>query len=172
MADYEALKVDLHFDDISADDQLILIVLELVKSLLYQRRQIPQTLDSLRSASMCQSMDHEMECSSLTRKQERERVRRAKLKCKFEKKAAKCVAEFDVFEGAIKDTIGDFDVDQVALILGLSPACPKEIYMINLPFYKPGGQKIHRDSKIDKRKLIRIFRTVVITAFAPACFGI
>ena len=168
--------VDVKFEETLHKDQCLFIMLELVKNLIYQRRQIPLTFDTLKReiqkyfaafANLAEgdgenlSEDMEIEMKPRDRfRLKKSRIRKQKLKEKFVKKTEKFINEFDRVERSIKNVFtSNFQVKEIALVFGMSPGTPKEVYLIQMP--KRCKKSKNHIKEIRQRSMVQLFRTVV-----------
>ena len=168
--------VDVKFEETLHKDQCLFIILELVKNLIYQRRQIPLTFDTLKReiqkyfavfANLAKgdgenlSEDMEIEMKPRDRfRLKKSRIRKQKLKEKFVKKTEKFINEFDRVERSIKNVFtSNFQVKEIALVFGMSPGAPKEVYLIQMP--KRCKKSKNQIKEIRQRSMVQLFRTVV-----------
>merc|ERR1712223_798898 len=157
------IYLDIPFKEILCKEQTSYIVIELIKSLLYQRQQIPQTIDTLRIELSRNEWKSEFTPPKEATPREVIRLRKVftrKQKCKekFIKKTQKFMENFQNVENLLKIVINGFDVQEISLSFGISAQCPKEVYMIRIP------KQFRRDDiRKDMKKLrtLQIFRAVM-----------
>ena len=99
------------------------------------------------------------------------KIRKQKLREKFLKKTEKFMNEFEKIERPIKNIFtANFHVKQVALVFGMSPGAPKEVYLIQMPRIC-NMSKMHY-KELQQRRMIQLFRAVVIMTFLSLKYGI
>ena len=93
------------------------------------------------------------------------KIRKQKLREKFLKKTEKFMNEFEKIERPIKNIFtANFHVKQVALVFGMSPGAPKEVYLIQMPKIC-NMSKMHY-KELQQRRMIQLFRAVVNLTFS------
>jgi len=170
--------VDVKFEESLSKEHCLFIMLELVKNLIYQRRQIPLTFETLKreiqkyyNSFANENMENTVvsgngDCMEIDMKPrdklrlKKNRIRKQKLKEKFVKKTEKFINEFEKVERSIKTVFSsNVCVKEIALIFGMSPGAPKEVYLIQMP--KSCNMSGIHFKELHQRRMLQLFRTVM-----------
>lgn len=180
--DKDPIELDIHFQEPLNSMGVTHVVTELFKSLLFQRHQIPQTVDALRrdveTFNSPGNQENDGSESALNptlgpreaAKKKRSQVKRNKLRGRYIKKAQSFLDSFDRIVEVLTSTIlcleGE-EIECVAFIMGATHVSPKEIYRVLLPSgYTRLGccPKASMDKTVggmNKRAMLQLFRTVM-----------
>ena len=161
---------NLSFKESLSRHQVAQVVSELVKCLIFQRHQIPLTVESMtrevnnfHQHSNGQVLEHP-DCSAdrNSRKLRHAKVRKDKLRQKFVKYAEKFLASFQALETLIFQVVLGHEVKEIVFALGLSSNSPKEVYIIELPetWASPVKLEDHQVKEFS-RKIIRVLRPLL-----------
>ena len=160
--------VDIPFDETLSRSQTSQIVIELLKSMIFHRNQVPLTIETL-YREICEFKQEDPVEEEIVKadddfhgrrdriRQRNAKIRKHKLRSKFIKVSEKFLARYEMFEKLVSEVIRDNVVKEVAFTFGMTSGAPKEIYIIHLPdaYGKESGVCL------DRRELIRIFRSVM-----------
>ena len=169
--------VTLPFDEQLSRSQVSQVVIELIKSTIFLRNQIPMAIETLRrdiqefnqekiaDAEESKMSEESDVCGRRHRDQIRQRnanIRKQKLRNKFIKLAEKFLNQYEIFEKLVHEVLiensSQQEVREIAFTLGLTSGAPKEVYIVHLP--EECGQE-SGGVDLDRRKIIRIFRSVM-----------
>ena len=176
----DPLFIDIKFEETLSKEQSLLVTLELMKNLIYQRRQIPLTFDTLKyelstnsretnengdtnDENVEQNENGGMKMSLRERmKTKQDKARKRKNKEKFVKQASKFLKLFEGLEKIVKNVfLNDHKVKEIALVFGVTVRSPKEVYLIQLPKVHDSKDKMRNENTFHQRRMIRLFRTLV-----------
>ena len=176
----DPLFIDIKFEETLSKEQSLLVTLELMKNLIYQRRQIPLTFDTLKyelstnsretnengdtnDENVEQNESGGVKMSLRERmKTKQDKARKRKNKEKFVKQASKFLKLFEGLEKIVKNVfLNDHKVKEVALVFGVTVRSPKEVYLIQLPKVHDSKDKMRNENTFHQRRMIRLFRTLV-----------
>ena len=133
--------------------------------MIFQRHQIPLTVDTLQREINRTDLDMEFSLDENAkprdvRKLKKDFARKKNLRGKFEKKTQKFLEEFEKIECLIKQLILNFDVQELALSFGISCTSPKEVYLIQIPDdFSEDDESMSKDVK--KRRIMKLFNVVL-----------
>ena len=165
--------VDLPFDEQLTRRQVSQIVIELIKATIFHRNQIPMTIETLRreinefhqeetGGNEVEMSEEEDFCRRRIRMRQRNaKIRKQKLRSKFVKLSEKFLSQYEILEKLVSEVLledsNQQEVKEIAFTLGLTSGAPKEVYIVHLP--DAYGKEL--GVVLDRRKVIRIFRSVM-----------
>lgn len=172
------LNLDITLPSLLAASSLATIVEELLKNLLAQRHQIPQTYQLLKrevqnlSSSSSALAHHEEDDELNPRRRVRlrqERLKREKLDTRFSSVAGSFVDQFEHLAEEMRMEISSHAslIQSVCFIFGATPVSPKEVYHVVFPeTMLEDFEKAHDAStpeqKHTKRATLQLFRSMVM----------
>ena len=176
MTENQAIVSILTFKEVLSRHQVAQVVFELVKCLIFQRHQIPMTMESMiREVNNFQQQQQQQQmnenCLLISnsnsdtnqreqRRQRSARIRKEKLRLKLIKKSEKFMANFQVFETLIFEIVKKHNVKEIVFTLGLSSSAPREVYVITLPDTFAPPKPLENQAEF-ARKIIRVLRPIM-----------
>lgn len=168
------LQLDVKFEESLSKEQCWYVTNELMKNLIFQRRQIPLTFETLKReirdfTSLQQQstenspLDPAQNQKSIRQlvRERKDKIRRDKLKEKLIKRAQKALQAYEKVEVCIKNAVlqSENAVSHLAIIFGISPLAPKEVYLMSWP--KDLSSKNH-SALVTQRRMISLFRSLMM----------
>ena len=167
--DPEIVQVDLKFDETLTNFQGLHVIEELFKCFIFQRRQIPLTIESLKkeirqyhSEKVAQKPDESLPKTREEIKAKKLRVRKDKLRQKLVQRAEKFITNFNQIEACLEKNLAQVQATHVAVIFGVSPQNPKEVYVMNLPRnLVKSKMSLEKSRTLNHRKMLSVFRILM-----------
>ena len=173
MTENQPIVSTLSFKEVLSRHQVAQVVFELVKCLIFQRHQIPMTIESMKREMNNFQQQQQMNESSLhdsnsnngtaqreQRRQRSARIRKEKLRLKLIKKCEKFMANLQVFEAMIFEMVKEHNVKEIVFTLGLSSGAPREVFLIHLPDTFSPLKPLENQTEFS-RNIIRVLRPIM-----------
>jgi hypothetical protein len=166
--------LDVQFPERLTPEALAVIIGDLVKSLVFQRKQIPQQYDMVKRDAAVEKGDEaedvvatESTNPRAAARAQRLLIRRRTLRKRYVARARDFLRSFDQSVDRLQAEIArdrDQAISCVSFIFGATPVTPKEVYHVYPPTNQglaPATDDIYLSEKARKRAAIQLFRTMI-----------